>query len=980
MGLLDALGLKPRRPVGSPAAAGGARADLAAAVAGAVAGSVLSAGGSGVDKNQAAFDKARAAIEALVGGLNAHAQKARIATQIGQANAKLADADTHAGKKEWSEAAKRLGEAKTICTAAKILADDWAKYAAKRGEALALGMSFDGPDETIMASINAILAAADAFANATPPDFASALKKLLDITATVKPWVEDFLKLVKTRMATVLKASAGVQAFAKEDIDSAKALIAAGEKAFAAGEWSVCRQSSIAAMRVLGPAVRMVERRAAYDKQRATTVAAITQVKASAAVKDRAAALDAGLAEADALAAHDTRKFEEGVRLLHDLAARAATWKKLETTIAAATKDLAAADGELAALDKHAAAAAVAAQREAQKKALAAAKDQAAQAAAAADPAQAWAQASSALARVRADIGAAAKLADGLGSASAAQAAATKPDDAAGLKAALDKLAADGKQAMKASGAKQADAELKRFAELSAGATAALKEKDNAKAAQALDGAAKALAAARTIQSEHGQFAARLAGVEAELKALKASPRVAAIQARVDAVAAALADAKTKDDANAGPGALAALRAAHDAVAAAKSADQSRASYDGDAAALDKRVGATKDAAAKADFEKLAEDARKLADALDFAAAGKALKKLSVALDKVKLEAAMKANPADPAIAKMAGKMVEDGGADTVDKMIQAVPDGGDVKLVNALAQGRYGVKFSSGAPLPGGDQAKAMKAVCAMFATIPDDVRRNPSIRGVTHQDAIGNKAGGAHNYDNAMISMSGRPGASQQKFGAAQTSKDPISGAGVAQLPAAIDANCQPKNTTPVDFLSFAAAHEVGHGVDDKRGFMATHGSTDKYGGWVTFGSNLQPLADAIGGDARYAECYKTAEQKLYILNKLLSKPATVPAAPAGSAADNARIAFDGWYTKATSKNIYRRQADSESLKIGKHIYHEAYPRTWVGYLATARNQALTGYQFRAPAEWFAELYAGYRSGKLKDDHPAMEWLKKL
>jgi len=52
----------------------------------------------------------------------------------------------------------------------------------------------------------------------------------------------------------------------------------------------------------------------------------------------------------------------------------------------------------------------------------------------------------------------------------------------------------------------------------------------------------------------------------------------------------------------------------------------------------------------------------------------------------------------------------------------------------------------------------------------------------------------------------------------------------------------------------------------------------------------------------------------------------------------------------------------------------------RDWVGYLADARKQGLTGYQFRAPAEWFAELYAGFRSGKLRDDHPAMDWLKKL
>ncbi len=209
---------------------------------------------------------------------------------------------------------------------------------------------------------------------------------------------------------------------------------------------------------------------------------------------------------------------------------------------------------------------------------------------------------------------------------------------------------------------------------------------------------------------------------------------------------------------------------------------------------------------------------------------------------------------------------------------------------------------------------------------------------------------------------------------------SPHPFTGAAVAQLPAAIDANCQPKTATAVEFLAFAAAHEVGHGVDDKRGFMATHGTDAKYGGWVAFGSNLLALADIVGADARFAEFYKTPAQKQYILDKLMSKPATAPATVAASPADVARVAFDNWHLLATSRGIYERQADSDSIKIGKHIYHEAYTRTWVGYLATARNKALTGYQFRAPAEWFAELYAGYRSGKLRDDHPSMDWLKKL
>jgi hypothetical protein len=272
---------------------------------------------------------------------------------------------------------------------------------------------------------------------------------------------------------------------------------------------------------------------------------------------------------------------------------------------------------------------------------------------------------------------------------------------------------------------------------------------------------------------------------------------------------------------------------------------------------------------------------------------------------------------------------------------------------------------------------------VCDMFATIPQDIVKNPSIKGVEYSDAIrkdGSKtAGGSFSYDDAKVRMLGRPGIPQQ-FGAVQQGQDPNTKAWVPQLPAAIDPDCQPKDTTPVEYLGFAAAHEVAHGIDDEQGFMARNGHLEEYGGWTNYGASVQPIADAIGADARYAAFYKTAEQRQYVLDKLLNKPVTAPIAAPLSPEDVARQAFDNWYSIATSANVYRRQADCDAIKLDKHVYHEAYSRVWVRYLAAARSKALTGYQFRAPGEWFSELYAGYRSGKLKDTHPAMKWLKKL
>ena len=60
---------------------------------------------------------------------------------------------------------------------------------------------------------------------------------------------------------------------------------------------------------------------------------------------------------------------------------------------------------------------------------------------------------------------------------------------------------------------------------------------------------------------------------------------------------------------------------------------------------------------------------------------------------------------------------------------------------------------------------------------------------------------------------------------------------------------------------------------------------------------------------------------------------------------------------------------------------MFHLAYdPTHWVSYEYAARKKGITGYQFRAPAEWFAELYASYRMDKLQSSHPAISWLSTL
>src|SRR6185295_20406304 len=124
MGLLDALGLKPKTPV---AVVPGAPGDASPTVQ---AGSA--AGGSVVDAaQQAVFTGARTAAVALINGLKAHAQAAAIQAFITQANTKLATADGHAAKAEWPQAMQALEDVKAIAATAKKAADDRQAFSVK---------------------------------------------------------------------------------------------------------------------------------------------------------------------------------------------------------------------------------------------------------------------------------------------------------------------------------------------------------------------------------------------------------------------------------------------------------------------------------------------------------------------------------------------------------------------------------------------------------------------------------------------------------------------------------------------------------------------------------------------------------------------------------------------------------------------------------------------------------------------------------
>ena len=111
----------------------------------------------------------------------------------------------------------------------------------------------------------------------------------------------------------------------------------------------------------------------------------------------------------------------------------------------------------------------------------------------------------------------------------------------------------------------------------------------------------------------------------------------------------------------------------------------------------------------------------------------------------------------------------------------------------------------------------------------------------------------------------------------------------------------------------------------------------------------------------------------------------PATKPARPATVKTDvewdDARKEVERWASEMReSGKPWNNASASKNNAIGGRVIQEAYKDEWVSYHLAARARGIRAYQFRSPAEWFAELYAAFYLGKLKPQHPSSPWLTVL
>ncbi|MGI8683984.1 MAG: eCIS core domain-containing protein, partial [Acidimicrobiales bacterium] len=188
----------------------------------------------------------------------------------------------------------------------------------------------------------------------------------------------------------------------------------------------------------------------------------------------------------------------------------------------------------------------------------------------------------------------------------------------------------------------------------------------------------------------------------------------------------------------------------------------------------------------------------------------------------------------------------------------------------------------------------------------------------------------------------------------------------------------------------FSDVVRHEVGHGVDRKIGFLAKGEHTKaERGGWTVHASTADAAKEATTLSAAGVSALTGADRGLVeaemvkVMDDHSKKPADLAglkttirnlplwaALPAATRDAKRSAALADPALQAVVAN--RGQNAPWDMKDGgvrlgtpARIVQESGTGDWTSYAFEARERAVSAYQFRAPAEWFAEAYVAYYAG---------------
>lgn len=338
---------------------------------------------------------------------------------------------------------------------------------------------------------------------------------------------------------------------------------------------------------------------------------------------------------------------------------------------------------------------------------------------------------------------------------------------------------------------------------------------------------------------------------------------------------------------------------------------------------------------------------------------------------------------AEPDEGLMRALASQPGGGKVLDALMDGLPEGKPEKFLHAALKVRFGVDvkqfekknpdrvsdLSGLTPISPDAPDKSLKKLYQVFCKVPlKNVKGKVDELIHFDEDAHGAAAGGKKIY--MYCGRANDPNGSKQQFGKS-----------VLPEGEEIDDDFQVATGEGIPdelpYFDFAAMHEVGHAVDDAEEIMAKK-PPGQLAGWQ------RHTSDAVAAVAAAHFKYNVDYVKQTLASASSTPPTTVFAPEGGAtqkAWDQARDEVLNWCRSVrVGMSLWNNPALSKHVAINGRVYQEAYDGDWVSYKLEARSKGITGYQFRSPAEWFAELYAAYFSGKLKKTHPYAEWLKPL
>jgi hypothetical protein len=326
--------------------------------------------------------------------------------------------------------------------------------------------------------------------------------------------------------------------------------------------------------------------------------------------------------------------------------------------------------------------------------------------------------------------------------------------------------------------------------------------------------------------------------------------------------------------------------------------------------------------------------------------------------------------------------MAKAGGAKMLDEMIGKMPNNiekpAELAMCKAAIEARFGIKIQVGDEF----KAKSLPRLGKMLARVPewqvkqakqapDGSAKEKSLKTLAYQ----NEPQAKGNYYSGNRKTIGLQGMTEKGSNDGHTL---VADSGKA---------------VKTSYFDFTTLHEIGHAVDHRVNFMGQRMNTDGFGKWKkesfdsVLAAFLPSLVTACTGGSKKA----TADDLKSLLTDLIK---TGTCAKPASEADKLGSLLAEWdeiqrqpVVDKCKKGLYEKakpwnkgKALADSVVVDGRVYQEAYANDWVSYaLADRATTGVTTYQWRAPGEWFAEIYALYYLNKLSRSHPMSAWFRK-